>query len=36
MIEEIKKPFTRIRHKRRKLIPKFWKRLHLIRINGEL
>ena len=34
--KDAKKPFTRIRHKRRGVIPKFRKRLHLMRTNGGL
>ena len=32
----LEKPFSRTRHKRRKMIPKFWKRLHLARAQSQV
>ena len=34
-LEDLEKPFSRTRHKRRKMIPKFWKRLHLARAQAQ-
>lgn len=35
-LEDLEKPFSRTRHKRRKMIPKFWKRLHLARAQSQV